>query len=620
MQRPITSDQLRACYLAFFVEHGHAVLPSASLVPANDPTVLFTTAGMHPLVPNLLGAPHPAGTRLASVQKCVRTGDIDVIGDATHLTPFEMLGNWSLGDYFRDDAISWSFAFLTGERWLGLPLDRLGVTCFAGDAIVPRDLASAQRWTALGIARDRIQWLGRDDNWWGPAGKTGPCGPDTEIFYWIDPGPPPAVLDVSDRRWVEIWNNVFMAYTKTATGAIEPLARANVDTGMGLERTLVALNGYRSVYEVDTVAPVLAALRGCAPVSAGHDHELRVMTDHLRAASLLISDGVGPSNKDRGYVVRRLVRRCVVFAHRLAMPADWVRRGVAGVVAALGRGYPELAAQQAAIEHALTDEVAKFERTLARGLKLLGKLAVLDGQAAFDLFQTHGFPFELTVEIAEAAGKPVDREGFAAQLADHRARSRTTSAGAFEGGLADHSAEIVRYHTLTHLLQAALRRVLGDQVIQRGSNLTRDRLRFDFSYAGRPTPAELHEVEAMVNAWLTRRLIVDRATMPLSEARTLGAIGAFGETYGEIVSVYQITDPATGEVISCELCGGPHVQSIPDDIPGQLRIQREHSVSAGVRRIRAVLEPEATASSQSVVASTPSTDDDNQSVVVVGRP
>ena len=620
MQRPITSDQLRARYLAFFVEHGHAVLPSASLVPANDPSVLFTTAGMHPLVPNLLGAPHPAGTRLASVQKCVRTGDIDVIGDATHLTAFEMLGNWSLGDYFRDDAIGWSFAFLTGERWLGLPIDRLGVTCFAGDADVPRDLASARRWTALGIPADRIQWLGRDDNWWGPAGNTGPCGPDTEIFYWVGEAAAPAVLDVRDRRWIEIWNNVFMAYTKTSAGAIEPLARANVDTGMGVERALVALNGHRSVYEVATVAPVMTALRACITTAAPHDHALRVMTDHLRAACLLIGDGVGPSNKDRGYVVRRLLRRCVVFAQRLGMPPDWVVRGVASVVGALGDAYPALRDQHGAIQRTIHDEVAKFGRTLAHGLKALAKLRVLDGKAAFDLFQTHGFPFELTVEIAEATGTPIDRDGFRAALDDHRRLSRTTSAGVFDGGLADHSVEIVRYHTLTHLLQAALRRVLGDHVIQRGSNLTRERLRFDFSHDARPSPDQVRAVETLVNAWLARDLIVDRATMPVSEARALGAIGAFGETYGDIVSVYRIADAATGELISREFCGGPHVRSIRDELPGPFRIVREHSVSAGIRRIRAVLEADATASSQAVVASaTSSTDDDNQAVGVVSR-
>jgi len=592
---PITSTELRSKYLAFFVERGHAVIPSASLVPANDPTVLFTTAGMHPLVPYLLGEPHAAGTRLVNVQKCVRTGDIDAIGDATHLTFFEMLGNWSLGDYFRDDAIRWSFEFLTDPRWLGLPIDRLGVTCFAGDTHVPRDDDSVRIWRALGMPASRIQLLGRDDNWWGPAGATGPCGPDTEIFYWTAAEPVPVTLDVRDARWVEIWNNVFMGYTQTASaapsgapsGAIERLAHANVDTGMGLERTLVALGGLASVYEVDTMAPLVRELSTLASRDA--PHELRVLADHLRAACFMIGDGVGPSNKDRGYVLRRLIRRCGLVAQQLDMPRTWYETAIVAVETMLGDVYSEL--RTPAIASGFAQELERFERTLAKGLTEIRKLRVLDGKAAFDLFQTYGFPFELTLEVAQASGATIDRDGFRAELDRHRERSRTTGGGTFRGGLADHSTEIVRYHTLTHLLQASLRAVLGDHVIQRGSNLTAERLRFDYSHDGKPTPEQLREVERIVNDWLVRELVVNRDTMTEPEARVLGAIGAFGEKYGGTVTVYSIVDASTDALISREFCGGPHVTS-GDELRGTFRITREQAISAGIRRIKAVFEPQ----------------------------
>jgi alanyl-tRNA synthetase len=585
MQRDITSTELRAKYLAFFVAKGHAVIPSASLVPANDPCVLFTTAGMHPLVPHLLGEPHPAGARLVNAQKCVRTGDIDDIGDDTHLTFFEMLGNWSLGDCFRDDAIRWSCEFLTDERWLGLPIDRLGVTCFAGDDEVPRDVESARLWHELGLPAERIVFLGRDDNWWGPAGKTGPCGPDTEIFFWVGAEPAPTAFDPHDKRWFEIWNNVFMGYLKPAAGRIEPLARANVDTGMGLERTLVALNGLRSVYEVDTVAPLFQELRALITT----EHDSRVMTDHLRAACFMIGDGVAPSNKDRGYVVRRLLRRCMVLARQHALPAEWYRCGVERVVEVLGTHYAELRPRRDAIASTIDDEQRKFDRAVAQGLRALSAVSTLDGEVAFDLFQTHGIPFELTLELASSTDKHVDRDDFEAAFERHRSLSRTTSSGTFAGGLADHSAEIVRYHTLTHLLHAALRSVLGTHVIQRGSNITRDRLRFDFSYDRKLSPDELARREAVVNGWLARDLGVTRAVMSEREARRLGAIGAFGEKYGETVSVYTITDTATGEVIGREFCGGPHVQAPRSELAGRFRIVREQAVSDGIRRIRALL-------------------------------
>ena len=421
----ITSCQLRSKYLDFFVGRGHAAIASASLVPASDPTVLFTTAGMHPLVPYLLGESHPAGTRLVSCQKCVRTGDIDVVGDDSHLTWFEMLGNWSLGDYGRDDSIAWSFEFLTRE--LGLPLDRLGATCFSGDDQVPEDRASVAIWRRLGMPAARIALLGRDDNWWGPTGDTGPCGPDTEIFFWVGELPAPNALDVRDRRWVEIWNNVFMSYTTTAAGDIVPLARGNVDTGMGVERTLVALNGLRSVYEIDTLAPLLDELRGLA--GTAHERELRVLTDHVRAACFVIADGVRPGNKDRGYVLRRLIRRSIVFARRLGLPAGWIARAVAVVPRMLGDAYPEIARDPGAITAAITGEASRFERALAHGLRMLDRRGALDGEAAFDLQQTYGLPFEVTRELAQTAGKHIDEDDFRRALEAHRERSRAVPIG-----------------------------------------------------------------------------------------------------------------------------------------------------------------------------------------------
>ena len=591
----ITASQLRSKYLAFFARHGHAVIPSAPLVPANDPSVLFTTAGMHPLAPYLLGQPHPAGRRLVNVQECVRTGDIDAVGDDSHLTWFEMLGNWSLGDYGRDEAIAWSFEFLTGE--LGLAVERLGVTCFAGDEKldVAEDRASAEIWRRLGMPAARIARLGRDDNWWGPAGATGPCGPDTEIFYWVDGSPPPEGLDVRDRRWVEIWNNVFMSHAKTAGGEeggkIVALPRGSVDTGMGVERTLVALNGLSSVYEVDTLRPLLDELRDLA--RAPHERELRVLADHVRAACLVIADGVAPSNKDRGYVLRRLVRRGLVAARRLGLPEDWHGGAVAAVAGMLGEAYPEVGREAGAIAQGIAEEAGRFEHALAHGLRVLERCAALDGKAAFDLLQTHGLPLEVTRELAGAAGKPVDEDGFRRELEAHRARSRPAGRPAgdatFRGGLADHSAEVVGYHTVTHLLLAALRAELGVHVVQRGSNITHDRLRLDFSHGERLRPEELARVEERVAGWLARDLGVERATMSEAEARAIGAIGAFGEKYGEIVSVYSIADRATGEVVSREFCGGPHVASTAELQGRRFRIVREQAVASGIRRIKAVL-------------------------------
>ncbi len=488
----ITADELQRKYLAFFAERNHAPLPSASLVPANDPSVLFTTAGMHPLVPHLLGAPHPAGNRLVNVQKCVRTGDIDVVGDDTHLTFFEMLGNWSLGDYFRDEAIRWSFEFLTDPRWLGLPIERLGVTCFRGDSEVPADDESVRIWEELGVPSRRIALLGREDNWWGPAGKSGPCGPDTEIFFWVGDEAPPEAFDVSDRRWVEIWNNVFMGFSKSPEGEVKALSRVNVDTGMGLERALVALNGLHSVYEVDSVRPVYDELRSLA--SSDDERRLRVLTDHLRASCFMIADGVGPSNRDRGYVLRRLLRRAILFAKELGIPEDWYVRGWQALLRARGGAYPELSGP---IPDTVKAEIQRFERTLERGLREIEKRSVVDGVVAFDLFQTYGFPFELTRDLASRRGIDVDENAF-------RAGARAPPRGLAQSCRAERSKvasritarpSCVTTRSRTYL-QAALRLELGAHVVQRGSNITAERLRFDFSHEGKLAPRELERVRS----------------------------------------------------------------------------------------------------------------------------
>ncbi|MDP3963089.1 MAG: alanine--tRNA ligase [bacterium] len=595
----MTSKELRKKYLEFFASKRHAVIPSAPLVPANDPTVLFTTAGMHPLVPYLIGEKHPAGRRLASVQKCIRTGDIDEVGDDTHLTFFEMLGNWSLGDYFKEDAIPWSFEFLTSKEWLGLPLERLAFSCFAGDADAPRDETSFALWLSRGVKKERIAFLGKEDNWWGPAGETGPCGPDTEMFYWIDeasPAPQNFQDTHTDPRWVEIWNDVFMEYNKTADGSFEPLAQKNVDTGMGLERTLAALGGKRSVYEADTLARVVEALRGhvhIPPAASsqggdGRDRKLRIMADHIRAAFFIIADGVEPSNKDRGYVLRRILRRSMVYARQFGMKQDWYLSAYQAVDTIMAEAYPEISGNRERIEGAIHDEAQKFGKTLEKGLKEFEKLKEVDGKIAFDLYQTYGFPWELTKDLAEQKGQAIDKGQFEAEFKKHQDLSRTSSAGQFKGGLADHSEKTVRLHTATHLMNKALRQVLGEHVWQKGSHINPERTRFDFTHPEKMTPEQIQNVEALVNGWIGRDLAVKKEIMPLQEARKLNAIGAFGEKYGQTVSVYTVHDPKTNEIISREFCGGPHVEHAGSI--GKFKIIKEEAIAAGVRRIKAIVE------------------------------
>ncbi len=585
----MTHSELRKLYLDFFKTKGHAVVPSAPLVPVNDPTVLFTTAGMHPLVPYLLGEPHPAGTRIANVQKCIRTGDIDEVGDDTHLTFFEMLGNWSLGDYFKDDAIRWSFEFLTSAQWLGIPFDRLAFSCFAGDETAPKDDESASIWKSLGVADERIAFLPRENNWWGPAGQTGPCGPDTEMFYWIDNATPaPVHFDSADTRWVEIWNDVFMQYRKTEQGAYELLPKPNVDTGMGLERTLTVLTGATSVYETELFRPLLHVLRQQQTIQHNDSERmLRIIADHMRAAAFIITDGVEPTNKDRGYVLRRLMRRALVFGRQLGMHAGWHRPFIETLIGEMSVPYPELTQHDELIHRIISAEEEKFSATLEKGLREFEKLEVVDGEAAFNLYQTYGFPWELTYELAHARGLNPHRGAFEDAFTRHKDLSRTASAGTFKGGLADHSDIVVRYHTATHLMHKALREVLGTHVIQKGSNINAERTRFDFSHAAKMTPQEIATVEELVNDWVARDLPMTREMMSKERALELGALGAFGEKYGDTVSVYTIQDSATGEVVSREFCGGPHVEHT--GTIGTFKIIKEEAISSGVRRIKAVI-------------------------------
>ena len=585
------AQTLRQAFLDYQHAHGHAIVGAAPLLPENDSSVLFTTAGMHPLVPFLLGAPHPAGRRLANVQPCLRTNDILEVGDAHHLTLFEMLGNWSLGDYWKDTAIRLSYGFLT-ER-LGLDPARMYVTCFAGDADASRDDEAAAVWRALGIPAERILFLPKSENWWGPAGATGPCGPDSEIFYDTEPGGPPGETPVSNpARFWEVGNNVFMQYDQAAGGGYRPLAQHNIDLGMGLERLLPIVQGVPSIYETDLFAPIVGAIEALA--RRRDTFATRVIADHARAAVCVLSEGVRPGNADQPYIVRRLIRRAARYGHALGIDGPFLARLSETVVAALGAACPALARERDAIGAALDEEERRFGRTLARGeaefarVIALGHAAgerELSGAAAFRLYETYGFPIELTEELAGRQGLALDHGGVAAAFAEHQQRSRQGGTARFRGGLAERRPETTRLHTATHLLHAALRQVLGPHVEQRGSNITAERLRFDFAHPQRLSDAELRAVEVLVNAQIARDLPVSSAEMSLVEARDAGAIGLFGERYGERVLVYAIGD------FSREICGGPHVARTAE--LGRFHVVKDEAVGAGVRRIRAVLEPAA---------------------------
>ena len=593
MRFNMLASEIRSKFLAFFEAHGHKCIPSAPVIPENDPTCLFTTAGMHPLVPYLAGAPHPAGKRLTDVQKCIRTGDIDEVGDPVHLTFFEMLGNWSLGDYFKEEAIQFSFEFLTGKDYLNIPLNMLGVTVFAGDEDCPFDDEAFAKWRSLGMPEARIARRPKADNWWGPAGQTGPCGPDTEMFYWTGGGEAPETFDPDDKRWVEIWNDVFMQYNKTADGKFEPLSQKNIDTGMGLERVTAILQGKKSCYETELFTPLFAkldALRGLSGASAERTRSERIIADHLRAAVFILADGILPGNVDQGYVLRRLIRRAIREGRQLGIE-NFTADFASAVVAGFGGIYPELAKNADNIYAALAAEEKQFLATLERGTAEFNKLIArvpehvvkkqISGKNAFFLYETYGFPLELTVEMAAEKGFAVDVDGFKAAYAKHQEQSRQGAEQKFKGGLADHSEETAKLHTATHLLQAALRKVLGDHVAQKGSNITAERLRFDFCHDEKMTPEQLAETERIVNEWIKAAAPIVCEEMDLEEAKNSGATGLFESRYGERVRVYTM-----GE-FSKEICGGPHASNTGDLVC--FKIQKEESSSRGVRRIKAVI-------------------------------
>ena len=600
----MTADELRDKYVKFFVSKGHVQIQGKSLLPDNDPTVLFTTAGMHPLVPYLLGQEHPAGTRLVDYQKCIRTGDIDSVGDASHLTFFEMLGNWSLGDYFKEGAIEMSFEFLTSPEWLGIPIEKLGVTVFEGEDGISKDDESVAMWLKLGIPENRIAYLPRADNWWGPAGSTGPCGPDSEMFYYIGDAPcgPDCKPGCDCGKWLEIWNDVFMQYNKNADGAYEPLARKCVDTGMGIERTVTILNGKQSVYDTEIFAQVRGAVERAAGYEYGADEEkdksVRIVCDHLRASTFILGDpkAVSPSNLGAGYVLRRLIRRAVRHGRKLGigMDAPFLSPIAEILVAQMQGPYPELLENKARIIEELDKEERKFLETLQKGEhefeKLLPNLLknpqkIMSGRLAFKLYDTYGFPIELTEELAAENGMTVNRGEFDEAFKKHQELSRA-GAGAFKGGLQDHGEMTTRYHTATHLLHQALRTVLGNHIAQKGSNITAERMRFDFAHPAPMTKDEIAKVEAIVNEQIGKDLSITVQTMGIDEAKASGAIALFGEKYEEQVKVYSVGSGA--DLFAREVCGGPHVERT--GVLGKFKVQKEQSSSAGVRRIRAVLE------------------------------
>lgn len=586
----MNADQLRKAFLDFMQRENHALISYAPLLPENDASVLFTTAGMHPLVPYLLGETHPAGKRLANYQKCLRTNDIDEVGDATHLTLFEMLGNWSIGAYWKEEALRLSYRLLT--EVFGHDPARLHVTCFAGDDDAPRDEEAAAIWRSIGIPAERIHFLGKEHNWWGPAGATGPCGPDSEVFFDSQPaGPSDETPATNPGRFWELANNVFIQYDKQADGSFQPLALRSIDVGVGLERNLMVLQGVESVYDTDLFQPLMRAIGERA---RSHDlFAMRVIADHVRAASFVLAEGVRPGNSDQAYVVRRLIRRTVRYGRKLGIEGSFLADLSDPLIESLGDAYPELRANYDAIRKALREEEQRFQSSLARGEREFARVVEharsrgqreLSGQSCFRLYDTFGFPIELTSELAAQEGLTVDRAGFEAAFAAHQAQSRQGAAARFAGGLAERNPITTKLHTATHLLQAALRLHLGEHVVQRGSNITSERLRFDFSHGERLSSEQLAQVEAWVNRQIEADLPVTWSEMSLQEARARGALGLFEERYGERVKVYAIGD------VSIEVCGGPHVEHTGE--LGHFRIIKEEAVGAGVRRIKALIEAE----------------------------
>ena len=650
--KQLSSNELRALFLKFFQKKGHSVIPSASVIPENDPTVLFTTAGMHPLVPYLLGQKHPQGTRLTDVQKCIRTGDIDEVGDMSHLTFFEMLGNWSLGDYFKDQMIPWSWEFLTSPEWLGIDPDKLAFTVFEGDEDCPRDEEAANLWRKCGVKDDHLFYLPKEHNWWGPAGVTGPCGPDTEMFIITKkPCGPDCSPACHCGAYLEIWNDVFMQYNKQKDGSFVPLTQKNVDTGMGLERTICVLNGKKSVYETDAFTGILAKIEELCGKKYTPDDEntraFRIVADHMRTSTFIIGDprGIGPSNVGQGYILRRLIRRAARYGMGLGLQEGFTAEIAKVIIDQYKAVYPELEQNKAFVLEQLTLEEGRFARTLKQGEKEFDKvmnnlrrtreamekiladdtlaaaeeavkthvlrpqpdmvsaieavkagdlakvkaecqkihdsLNVIDGRSAFKLYDTYGFPIEITKELAAENGLTVDEADFAKRFEQHQATSRSGAEQIFKGGLADHSEQTTCLHTATHLLQAALRKVLGDEVHQKGSNITAERLRFDFTFGRKVTPEELAQVEALVNEAIAAKVPITMEEMTVSEAKAQGAMGLFESKYGEVVRVY------TMGPYSKEICGGPHANNTGDLV--SFKIIKEEASSAGVRRIKATI-------------------------------
>lgn len=584
--------EIRNKYLDFFKRHGHAVIPSAPLIPENDPSVLFTTAGMQPLVPYLKGEPHPEGTRLTDVQKCFRTNDLDEVGDKTHHTFFEMLGNWSLGDYFKKESITWSLELLT--KYLKIPVEKLSVTVFKGNNIVPADNESAELWKSLGIPENRIAFLGEDDNWWPNMELTGPCGPDTEIFYWRSEEAVPTDFDPENDNWVEIWNNVFMQYNHKSDGTFEQLKNKNVDTGMGVERVVAVLEGqtdnYKSSIWTDLIKKI-EEVSGKNYDDEKYTRSMRIIADHIRAIVILSGDdaGIKPSNTDQGYILRRLIRRMIRYAKKLDIDinSNWEQELAEVVINEYKPYYKELERNEKAILEVLSNEKNKFNKTLEKGLREFEKLTKnvegteISKDIAFKLYDTYGFPIELTEELAKEQGLTVDIEGFKKKFEEHQALSRKGAEQKFKGGLASTGEMETKYHTATHLLNAALKKVLGSHVHQKGSNITAERMRFDFSHDSKMTPEEKQQTEDLVNEYIKMAIPVEKLEMPKEEAIKMGAECEFIERYPDIVTVYKIGD------VSIEICGGPHVKNTSE--LGKFKIKKEESSSAGVRRIKAIL-------------------------------
>ena len=586
-------NELRSIYLKFFKEKGHSVIASASLFPEDDPSVLFTSAGMHPLVPYLLGQKHPEGIRLTNVQKCIRTTDIEDVGDTTHLTFFEMLGNWSLGDYWKKEAITWSFEFLTSKKWLGFDPDKLSVTIFTGDEDSPRDDEAAEVWKSVGIPDERIYFLGKEDNWW-IAGNSGPCGPCSEMFIEVDEMPKCG----SDCRpgchcghFVEVWNDVFMMYNKSEDGKYTPLKQQSIDTGMGVERTAAMLQGVPSVFDTEAFIPLIEKIKELSSMeefSEDEDTQIRIIADHVRSAILIMADDrqIGPSNVEQGYIVRRLLRKAIHSADRLNIGTGFMIDLTDIVVDMFKDVYKEVERNQEFIVKNLKAEEEKFRKTLTKALRRFDRIFqesnTITGQDAFLLFTSFGLPLEMTRDLAEERGIAIDMEQFTKQFEEHREKSRTATQGKFKGGLADHSEEITKLHTATHLLQTALRKVLGNEVTQNGSNITDERLRFDFTFSRKLTPDEVEQVEEMINDVIAQDIAVEQSFMKYDDAIAKGALAFFKENYGEEVSVYNI-----GE-FSLELCGGPHVESTR--VLGKFKIAKQKKIGAGIVRIRAILE------------------------------